>query len=558
MAIAEPLICGLTHPQDLDPPKSMPTLFLVQLGILSLSTLLHIFGNAMEFIFVFNLFNAWNSISPHQLEECRYKYTQIINDIKERTTWGKLSLVYDACETLEVVCLIWGWSWIFIQPGVAVLRCFRIFRIIYYFDIDRESALHVSSKNLINYIDKSVVYWFPIWSLHTNRLEDTFSTFDSAKDADQEWFYDMVTFSQRSKFRVVSDGELNSELIIIRQMVAYSFDMKYDLTTNHYINIAEATSASDSVRDEIDATVQQYYNKLLTYEKVKFSLYLEKFASREQVVKWEVLKRKKKNKEISEAQYNSDLSLLIEHLNVEAKAKFNLHKTGDVETINLFNMYTRQLLIGNAIEKEKAKAHIEADNFINSKAVYKLLGRKQRKKFKHLKGSIKRSLEKEIIISLNSKTKVDYTAAYTAQEQLEAFSEEVTARIGHKDEMENIIVQSAQAYDRKMRDLYFSKPSDQFITLHHICHIAMTYFRQLYLEFFTRQSRGGLVIIFLFFYLTYVLAVLFHYEAYGMQDGHGAPCGSLGLCYVRLMRLLFYDGMYINLCIYVYIVVPRY
>ncbi len=53
--------------------------------------------------------------------------------------WKKLrSLIWSGSFVLELGCLVLGWVFLFYRPGLATLRCFRAFRILWYHDLPPE------------------------------------------------------------------------------------------------------------------------------------------------------------------------------------------------------------------------------------------------------------------------------------------------------------------------------------------------------------------------------------------------------------------------------------
>ena len=65
------------------------------------------------------------------------------------------------------------------------------------------------------------------------------------------------------------------------------------------------------------------------------------------------------------------------------------------------------------------------------------------------------------------------------------------------------------------------------------------------MELFTAKSRGGVIVIGIFMYVTYVMAVTFKIEQGDLDTPEGTACANIKSCYITLMRLAFYDGMYI-------------
>jgi hypothetical protein len=91
--------------------------FNAQVAILAVSSLLALLGIA---------FTIDNYPSP-----------SIMDDGTERvlTLYEKITLTFDAEVVTELFFLIWGWSSIFYAPGIAALRCVRILRYFWYFEL---------------------------------------------------------------------------------------------------------------------------------------------------------------------------------------------------------------------------------------------------------------------------------------------------------------------------------------------------------------------------------------------------------------------------------------
>lgn len=124
--------------------------FIAQLCILGFSTFLHFFGTSVEALFVFGVLQG----DSRKIEERKKKQDKIKSkpgghylDITEPTFYEKIWMVYDGAELLELILLLWGWGFIFERTGVAMLRCFRIFRLIYYFDVAEKHEQHIKKNN---------------------------------------------------------------------------------------------------------------------------------------------------------------------------------------------------------------------------------------------------------------------------------------------------------------------------------------------------------------------------------------------------------------------------
>ena len=71
------------------------------------------------------------------------------------------------------------------------------------------------------------------------------------------------------------------------------------------------------------------------------------------------------------------------------------------------------------------------------------------------------------------------------------------------------------------------------------------YMEQLYYEFFTQKSLGGMLVMAIFFFNTYVMAVImYNLRSYLVltTDFVTQPCYNINMCFVTMFRLVVYDG----------------
>lgn len=71
------------------------------------------------------------------------------------------------------------------------------------------------------------------------------------------------------------------------------------------------------------------------------------------------------------------------------------------------------------------------------------------------------------------------------------------------------------------------------------------YMEQLYYEFFTQKSLGGMLVMAIFFFNAYVMAVImFNQRSYLTlsSDFVTQPCYNINMCFVTMFRLVVYDG----------------
>lgn len=67
-------------------------------------------------------------------------------------------------------------------------------------------------------------------------------------------------------------------------------------------------------------------------------------------------------------------------------------------------------------------------------------------------------------------------------------------------------------------------------------HLTARYIERMINEVFTEKSRGGMIVIGIFFYITFVLAIAFKIEQGNLviSDGVTKPCRHMNLCFVSL------------------------
>ena len=65
---------------------------------------------------------------------------------------------------------------------------------------------------------------------------------------------------------------------------------------------------------------------------------------------------------------------------------------------------------------------------------------------------------------------------------------------------------------------------------------------QLFQEFVTQKSLGGSLLMAIFFFTTYVVAVVFWNDQTNLDTPEGETCSTLRNCYMTMLRLVVYDG----------------
>ena len=85
-------------------------------------------------------------------------------------------------------------------------------------------------------------------------------------------------------------------------------------------------------------------------------------------------------------------------------------------------------------------------------------------------------------------------------------------------------------------------PAEHALNFAHVAHTILNYFAKLFNEIFTEASRGGLFVITLYFYVTYLFAILLYNMANDLITPEGQSCGDISTCFIRLIRLSLNDG----------------
>ena len=96
----------------------------------------------------------------------------------------------------------------------------------------------------------------------------------------------------------------------------------------------------------------------------------------------------------------------------------------------------------------------------------------------------------------------------------------------------------------------YKVPEDHWVSISNICYICVQYLEGIAAEIFTAKSKGGLVLLIIYFYVTYVFAILFYIEEDTLSTpndtnpttGNSTLCATITGCYLTLTRLNLYDG----------------
>jgi len=85
-------------------------------------------------------------------------------------------------------------------------------------------------------------------------------------------------------------------------------------------------------------------------------------------------------------------------------------------------------------------------------------------------------------------------------------------------------------------------PAEHFFSLRRACQLCLLYLERLGSETVSAASRGAVVVLALFFYCSYLVAVMFWYDERNLNTPEGYSCGTLNNCFIVMLRLAFYDG----------------
>jgi len=85
-------------------------------------------------------------------------------------------------------------------------------------------------------------------------------------------------------------------------------------------------------------------------------------------------------------------------------------------------------------------------------------------------------------------------------------------------------------------------PNEHPFSIRRACQLCLLYLERLGTEVTTAASRGATVVLFMFFYISYLLAVVFWNEDGTLNTPEGQTCDTLNNCFIIMLRLAFYDG----------------
>ena len=95
------------------------------------------------------------------------------------------------------------------------------------------------------------------------------------------------------------------------------------------------------------------------------------------------------------------------------------------------------------------------------------------------------------------------------------------------------------------------RPEDHWVSISNSCYICVQYLEGIGTEIFTAKSKGGLMLLAIYFYVTYIFAAIFYIEDANWivtpndvnpTTGNNTLCGTLTGCYLTMLRLTLYDG----------------
>jgi hypothetical protein len=85
-------------------------------------------------------------------------------------------------------------------------------------------------------------------------------------------------------------------------------------------------------------------------------------------------------------------------------------------------------------------------------------------------------------------------------------------------------------------------PALKWFSLISASSLCLLYVERILQELFSAASKGGVVVMLMFFYVTYVISLLCWIELSDVESSDEYPCSTLSKCYIVVMRLAFYDG----------------
>lgn len=87
------------------------------------------------------------------------------------------------------------------------------------------------------------------------------------------------------------------------------------------------------------------------------------------------------------------------------------------------------------------------------------------------------------------------------------------------------------------------EPEEHMFSVSKSATLCILYLERLGLEFFSEKSRGGAVVLLIYFFTCFLFGVIFWHEAPGVSPAEGPLCAELVGCCLVMFRLSLYDGV---------------
>jgi hypothetical protein len=84
--------------------------------------------------------------------------------------------------------------------------------------------------------------------------------------------------------------------------------------------------------------------------------------------------------------------------------------------------------------------------------------------------------------------------------------------------------------------------SNKLFSLQKASQLCLVYMKKIVQEVFTQESKGGVVIIAMWLYVSYLVAVVFWTQLHFLESSDDLNCSRLDTCFITMIRLSFYDG----------------
>jgi hypothetical protein len=84
--------------------------------------------------------------------------------------------------------------------------------------------------------------------------------------------------------------------------------------------------------------------------------------------------------------------------------------------------------------------------------------------------------------------------------------------------------------------------SHKLFSLQKASQLCLVYMKKIVQEVFTQESKGGIVIIAMWLYVSYLVAVVFWTQLHFLESSGDLNCSRLDTCFITMVRLSFYDG----------------